>query len=170
MLSDSRSDRAARRHGHVPPEWVNPEATFFVTINCQKRGINQLTIGDLPAKLFSSVSHYHNTCRWWPEIVLLMPDHLHALVSFSWQPKNGMNTVLRDWKRYTARHFGIGWQRDYFDHRIRNKADHTDKWQYIRENPVRSGLVETYDQWTHVWFPDRIGWQGRESASAHRGN
>jgi REP element-mobilizing transposase RayT len=112
----------------------------------------------MPHRLFGSVTNYYEHRRWWPEMLLLMPDHLHALVSFSWDPKQGMNTVLGNWKRYTARKFGIGWQREFFDHRIRNDADHLEKWRYIRDNPVRAGLVEDPQQWPHVWFPERIGW------------
>ncbi|RYD31858.1 MAG: IS200/IS605 family transposase [Verrucomicrobiaceae bacterium] len=87
-----------------------------------------------------------------------MPDHLHALISFSWEPKLGMNQVLADWKRYVANRLGVSWQRDFFDHRIRSLEDHQSTWFYIRENPVRSGLVESYEQWPHVWLPDGIGW------------
>lgn len=161
MLPDHRPDRTSRGRQHVTPEWVPPEAVFFLTVNCQQRGVPQLTSGDLPTRLFGTISHYHGLKRWWPEMVLLMPDHLHALVSFSWEPKQGINSVMSDWKRYTARTFGIEWQRDFFEHRIRGDADHRDKWSYIRENPVRKGLVEVYDQWPHVWFPGRVGWQGR---------
>jgi putative transposase len=144
---------------------VSLDSVFFLTINCKHRGVSQLTGEDLPQRLFAAVSHYRDSQRWWPEIVLLMPDHLHALVSFSWEKKNGMQAVVGDWKRYTARAFGIDWQRDFFDHRIRDEADGSDKWDYIRENPVRAGLVERHDQWQHVWFPDGIGWsQGRVSA------
>ena len=69
-----------------------------------------------------------------------------------------MNRVLGDWKRYLATQFGVSWQRDYFDHRIRSEQAHQSTWYYIRENPVRAGLVETYDQWPHVWLPKQIGW------------
>ena len=91
-------------------------------------------------------------------MVLLMPDHLHALISYSWEKAQGMNRVIADWKRYAATQFGICWQRDYFDHRIRSQQDHQSTWSYIRENPVRAGLVKTYDQWPHVWLPTGIGW------------
>ena len=111
----------------------------------------------MPEKLFGSISHYVNQRRWWPEIVILMPDHLHALISFSWKEGQGMNAVIRDWKRYTARVFGVRWQRDYFDHRIRSEAGHQSTWFYIQENPVRAGLVEHSDCWPHVWLPGRNG-------------
>jgi REP element-mobilizing transposase RayT len=169
MLPESRPERATRGYGHLPPDWVAADATFFITLNCQVRGSSQLTCGDLPGKLFQSVAFYHEQHRWWPEMFLLMPDHLHALVFFSWEKGHGLHHVLADWKRYTARAFGIVWQRDFFDHRIRNDADHQDKWAYIRENPVRKGLVETFEHWPHVWFPDRIGWQGPTSGEGRQG-
>jgi len=176
MLPDSRPERKVRGETHVPPSWVENDATFFITINCQQRGLPQLTTGDIPTNLFESVSHYHRINRWIPELVLLMPDHLHALISFSWEPGQGINQVVGDWKRYLARQFGIVWQRDFFEHRIRSEADHQSTWVYIRENPVRAELVETYDQWPHVWLPDRIGWQagpdplGRDPTSGRSGS
>ena len=158
MLPESRPERESRGHRHLPPEWVDASATFFLTINCQERGRPQLTIGEIPRLLLDAVSFLHERRRWWPEIFLLMPDHLHALVSFSWENGQGLNHVVADWKRYTARQFGIAWQRDFHDHRIRSEADHQDKWAYIRENPVRKGLVDSYAQWPHVWFPAKRGW------------
>ena len=159
MLPESRPERESQESLHIPPEWVASDSTFFVTINCELRHHPQLTLPDIPEKLFSAVSHYRHSHRWWPEIFLLMPDHLHALISFSWDRKQGMDSVISGWKRYTARALGIEWQRGYFDHRIRNEADHQAAWCYIRENPVRAGLADSYDTWPHVWLPDRVGWK-----------
>lgn len=158
MSSEEHPSRGARGDSHIPPEWVATDAVFFITINCKPRGQNHLTAGDLPARLFDSITFLRDRRTWFPEMFLLMPDHLHALVSFSWEQDRGMNRVLADWKRYAATQFGISWQRDYFDHRIRSEQDHQSTWFYIRENPVRAGIVETYDQWPHVWLPNSIGW------------
>ena len=156
--------RKVRGASHIPPEWVEASAVFFITINCKPRGKNHLTTGDIPARLFESITFLQNRRTWFPAMVLLMPDHLHALISFSWEIDQGMNRVIENWKRFTATKLGIFWQRDYFDHRIRSEQDHQSTWFYIRENPVRAGLVETYDQWPHVWLPTGIGWpEGRDS-------
>ena len=158
MPSEEFSRRHTRGVSHIPPEWVSTEAVCFVTINCKPRGLKHLTTGDIPAGLFDSITFLSDRRAWFPEMVLLMPDHLHALISFSWEKVHGMNRVLIDWKRYVANKLGISWQRDYFDHRIRSEQDHQSTWFYIRENPVRAGLVETFDQWPHVWLPSGIGW------------
>ena len=158
MSSEEPPTRLARGTSHIPPDWVATDSTFFITINCMPRGSNHLTAGDLPKRIFGTITFLRDRRTWFPELVLLMPDHLHALISFSWEPKLSMNRVIADWKRYVATQFGISWQRDYFDHRIRSEQDHQSTWHYIRENPVRAALVETYDLWPHVWLPEQIGW------------
>lgn len=60
-----------------------------------------------------------------------------------------MSAVIRDWKRLTARRAGINWQRNYFDHRIRPGEGLQRKDDYIRQNPVRAGLVRHPDEWPH---------------------
>jgi putative transposase len=163
--------RQVRGSSHVPPEWVGTDSVFFVTINCKPRGRDHLTSGDIPARIFDSITFLRDRRTWFPEMVLLMPDHLHALISFTWEKLQGMNRVIADWKRFTAARFGIAWQRDYFDHRIRSDQDHQSTWDYIRENPVRAGLVTSYEQWPHVWLPSGIGWpkgQGLTSGQSGR--
>jgi putative transposase len=162
MTPEDLPCRRVRGASHIPPEWVDTSAVFFITINCQPRGTNHLTSGDITTGLFESITFLSDRHMGFPELVLLMPDHLHALISFSWEKKHGMNQVLSNWKRFTATKLGISWQRDYFDHRIRSEQDHQSTWFYIRENPVQAGLVETYDQWPHVWLPTGIGWSTGE--------
>jgi putative transposase len=80
-----------------------------------------------------------------------MPDHCHALLSFS--PEGEISKVIRNWKRWTARQLSIRWQVDFFDHRLRHEESFAEKFNYILANPVRQGLVPTADLWPHVWVP-----------------
>jgi hypothetical protein len=34
-----------------------------------------------------------------------------------------------------------------YDHILRNKKSYEEKWAYVRENPVRKGLVKTAAEW-----------------------
>lgn len=74
-----------------------------------------------------------------------MPDHLHALLTFL--NDKAMGTVVASWKGYQAKHFGIKWQDNYFDHRIRNQGELQEKAAYIRLNPVRKNLCLTEEAW-----------------------
>ena len=159
MPQESWPDRRKRRVSHMPPPWVDDHATFFITINCQIRGTEQLTMEATSQAVFESAEYLRATGKWFPEIVLLMPDHLHAMAAFSWEVGSGMSAIIENWKRYLATHHGVSWQRDFFDHRIRNEEDHSEKWAYIRENPVKAGLVDSFEEWPHVWRPETgLGW------------
>jgi hypothetical protein len=85
-----------------------------------------------------------------------MPDHVHGLICFP--SDQDLQRVISDWKRYIARNTGIRWQRDFFDHRIRNEESLAEKWNYIVQNPVRASLVTSAEEWPYVWFGrDGIG-------------
>jgi REP element-mobilizing transposase RayT len=154
MSHDELPNRKARRRSHVPPSWVEPHAVFFITINCQERGKKELTAGKTPLVILDSIRHHVKQGKWWPELVLLMPDHLHMLVSFRFETVDSPAPTIEQWKRFLARTSGIRWQRDFFDHRIRNAADHQDKRGYLLNNPERAGLVESDGQWPYVWTED----------------
>ena len=84
-----------------------------------------------------------------------MPDHLHAILSFS--RDLGIKTTVSNWKKYVATHHSVAWQRDFFEHRLRNEAELGEKTDYILMNPVRKGLCERMEDWIWVYRPnDRL--------------
>ena len=64
-----------------------------------------------------------------------MPDHLYAIIAFPREP--GMETTVKNWKRFVAGNHGVDWQRDFFDHRLRADHDLAERVSYILMNPVR---------------------------------
>lgn len=97
--------------------------------------------------MLGAADFYHEHTRWYVRLLLLMPDHLHALVAFPIQER--MTEVVRNLKSYTARNQAIAWQRGFFDHRLRDNEQMQLKAEYIRQNPVRKGLIETAEQWPY---------------------
>ena len=138
---------------HAVPAWIDSGAVYFVTVCAARRGVNALCVPDVADRLVESVRFRHRHAMWDVLVLTLMPDHLHLLARFD--PEPGMHRAITDWKRYTARTLGIDWQRDFFDHRIRNEGDVRDKAEYVRQNPVRAGLATTAESWPHTWTPDR---------------
>ena len=41
------------------------------------------------------------------------------------------------------------WQAGFFDDLLRNDESHTEKWEYVSENPARGGLVTRADRWPY---------------------
>lgn len=155
-LSNLGYDRilpSRRSLGHSVPPWVEEDAVFFVTIGCAERGRNQLAYPEFASLVSESLDRRRDLGQWWVLLFLLMPDHAHALVSFG--RGHAMSSVIADWKRFIARRGGVAWQRDFFDHRIRGYESLEEKHPYIRQNPVRAGLVTCPEDWPYVWTHTR---------------
>ena len=41
------------------------------------------------------------------------------------------------------------WQPGFFDHVLRSTEGYSEKWNYVRENPVRAGLVDHATNWPY---------------------
>jgi putative transposase len=133
---------------HDPPHLIGTSAAvFFVTICCKPKAVNQLCYPDVASKIFVAARHYHDLHHWSLPPLLLMPDHLHILASFSCEA--GMTKTVRTWKRYIAAQHRIRWQRDFFDHRLRSDESLTDKARYVLDNQIRAGLVERAEDWPY---------------------
>ena len=138
-----------KRLYHDTPSWVEKGSTFFITVNCRERGENTLCHVDVADMVFDSVEFRMRFGDWYPTLFLLMPDHCHGLIAFP--PNKRMQSVVENWKRYLARNHGLSWQISFFDHRIRSGCELNLKADYIRNNPVRAGLVDRPEAWPFVW-------------------
>ena len=38
----------------------------------------------------------------------------------------------------------------FFDHLLRSEESYAQKWDYVRENPVRAGLVKNVEDWPYA--------------------
>ena len=141
-----------QRLPHAVPQWVPDGSFFFITINCEPRGKNQLCRAGIGDILLSAVAHNHDRFIWHCRIALLMPDHLHAIIAFPQKP--GMKKTIEDWKKFLARQHGVSWQRDFFDHRLRDHHEEVAKTSYILMNPVRRGLCERAEEWIWIYRPN----------------
>lgn len=151
-MNNAPADYPTRdRPPHNPPGWVNSGALFFLTICCIPRGQNQLCLNPAAEIIFESVDFRQRRLDWHVTLLVLMPDHLHLLVSFP--PGGDMTKQITDWKSLLARKAGIQWQRDFFDHRLRNDENWEQKANYLRQNPVRGGLAARPEDWAYVWEP-----------------
>jgi REP element-mobilizing transposase RayT/mono/diheme cytochrome c family protein len=138
---------------HEPPRWLHPEdEIFFITICCMPRGKNALCHPDIARRIFNSVEFRNQNNNWYAHLVCLMPDHLHALISFPFEPP--MKQIIADWKRFLATKVKTEWQRDFFDHRLRKDESYREKADYIRANPVRAGFVRAPEDWPYFWQAD----------------
>jgi putative transposase len=76
---------------------------------------------------------------------VVMPNHVHAVFvqNAAWP----LEKIILSWKGFTARRInallgrtGGFWQRDYFDHLVRDGKHLANCIRYIRRNPAKAGL------------------------------
>ena len=84
----------------------------------------------------------------------LMPDHLHALVGLGTSGRT-LGEICGAFKSLSTRAYwswyeGKLWQRQFYDHIIRNEEDFFETVEYIKQNPVRRRLVESWEQWPYT--------------------
>jgi putative transposase len=82
-----------------------------------------------------------------------MPDHVHLFV------RGNYNFRLGRWIRALeqalakdaalSRAKGQMWEEGFFDHVLRTNDSYSQKWNYVRENPVRAGLVKSVADWPY---------------------
>ena len=78
-----------------------------------------------------------------------MPDHIH-LFAAPFPDGITMGAWIKATKafiRLSAKEIGINWQKGFFDHVLRSDESYSEKWEYVRQNPVRAGLVTTAGEW-----------------------
>ncbi|MGA2281605.1 MAG: transposase [Verrucomicrobiota bacterium] len=138
---------------HNIPLWVDPQkSVYFITINCQERGTNQLAKPEIAGLLLDSVRFRNEKFIWYAHVFLVMPDHVHALLSFP-PSENTIQEIVSKWKRWTARQLKIEWQRDFFEHRLRSDESWREKADYILANPTRKDLAKDLKDWPYLLFP-----------------
>jgi len=150
-----------RRHLNHSTPWDLEYPEFFLTICCQPRGLNQLCRPGVGERVLGAARHYHQIGKWHCELMILMPDHLHALISPG--RITCLDQMIRSFKSWTAKDTGIIWQTGFFDHRLRDGPSAAQKWKYVYENPVRAGLVKRSEEWPwrFIGGADRHGRAGR---------
>jgi hypothetical protein len=50
------------------------------------------------------------------------------------------------------------WQPHPFHHRLRRQESYAEKWNYVRENPLRKGLATIADDWPFQGMMESLRW------------
>ena len=136
---------------HKIPPWIEPGSRFHIRIRIGNISKVDLTTPVIAQALVSSINYYHEHMKWYAWLAVLMPDHLHAILSFP--VRLSMSKVIGEWKKFHASLLHIEWQSNYFDHRLRNDEEYTEKAYYVRMNPVRAQLCLKSEDWPWVVEP-----------------
>ena len=91
-----------------------------------------------------------------------MPDHIHIFIRIGRGGKLSVTVkFLREGiTKYLRRNNPDlrVWQPGFFDHVLRSGESYAEKWEYVRYNPVRAGLVKKPEEWLFQGEIETIVW------------
>jgi REP element-mobilizing transposase RayT len=91
--------------------------------------------------------------KWDIAAAVVMPNHVHILAAPHERDEKvgNLTGALKRWMRAPSVVKGSdwNWQAGSFDRLLRAEESAQEKWGYIRENPVRKGLVARWRDWPY---------------------
>jgi putative transposase len=152
--------RPDRRHPvHRPPsERFNRSIIVFVTVCTAKRR----KVLAAPEAHAAIVSGWNKASRWLVGRYVVMPDHIHFFCAPNDAEPPSLEKWIRFWKSLVTRavgeHSNTLWQRDHWDRQLRCGESYDQKWEYVRSNPLRHGLVKRTDDWPYQGTLNELRW------------
>lgn len=145
-----------QRHLQRLPFIWQQQPIFFVT-TCVAGRKPLLAKPDIHAILQDEWSEMRQRHGWAVGRYVVMPDHVHFFMAPGPSEATPLNQAIGKWKDWTAKRIlklsaGAAplWQPEFFDHRLRSKESLAEKWTYVRNNPVRAGLVAQAEEWSYA--------------------
>jgi REP element-mobilizing transposase RayT len=135
---------------HLAPFACNP-LVFLTTCAKGRRPLfaNEASF----SALYETWNRSADTDGWCVGRFVVMPDHVHLFARPATDAKP-LAAWTKSWKSISARRIAAVhavnppvWQPDYFDHFVRSADSYSEKWEYVRHNPVRAGLVTEAEHW-----------------------
>lgn len=142
------------------PQFQKADRAVFVTFR-------KLTRESLPEKARELVLQhclYEHGRRIELHAAVIMPDHVHLLFTALRDEKGWsipVHEIMKAIKGTSARDvnklLGVAgplWQEESFDHVLRSNESFQEKLEYIRQNPIRRGLVAEPEDYRWLWLAD----------------
>ncbi|MFN2623881.1 MAG: transposase [Chthoniobacterales bacterium] len=141
------------------PNWLpwEQQSVYFITFCIVKR---RHVLANRPAWQIV-LETFERLNQWTTLAAITMPDHLHILTA-PLDREASVSAYAKWFKRwfneaYCRPSVSDGapavqtwqWQEGCFDGLLRSDESLSAKWEYLRQNPVRAGLVKNPDDWPY---------------------
>lgn len=138
------------------PHWELGGNSYFITYRCASgMALNEAA----RTVVMDNWKHWHGK-RYLLHAAVVMSDHVHVIITPR-RKEDGiwfsLEEILHTNKGFTAHEInksmnrsGHVWQDERFDRIMRNEEEFIEKWNYMRDNPVKAGLVEKAED--YLWL------------------
>ena len=141
------------------PHWQEPGRVYFVTWRC-KDGV---VLNEEERTIALEAVRFWDTSKWIVYAAVILPDHVHLLSQPLPREEVGffdLAEIIHSVKSFSAQKIsqrrgvkGTIWQDERYDRIVRDEAEFLEKWQYIRNNPLKEGLASHSED--YPWLYER---------------
>jgi len=131
--------------------WIDCPIYFVTTCTFKRRPI--LVSKEVATIMIQELQTAHDRHAWAIGRYVIMPDHLHFFCSPELDAKT-LPTFMQAWKQWTSKRMtrelmlsGNSLAGRILRSRFAIERKLQQKWDYIRENLVRAGLVKASEEW-----------------------
>ena len=151
---------SSRRHPAQPPPLHLSDRSTIIFVTICVVGRRPILANQRSHRLITMTWLKANSWRVGQYVV--MPEHVHffcAPFDHTFSLKQWMafwkNQFTRDWPCQEEKPI---WQTDYWDTQLRRGESYANKWEYVRQNPVRRGLVLKPEDWPYQGALEILPW------------
>jgi putative transposase len=127
----------------APPRGNTGHSVYFITASTFQR--TPLFRREQMARLFVDVLfHYREHKNYLLHEFVLMPDHFHLLISPTLSLERSLQLIKGGFSYRAKKELGFTgeiWEKSFYDRRVRAAEGYYNFKQYIRQNPMKQGLV-----------------------------
>jgi putative transposase len=140
-----------------PNEWLQLQRRIFKEMESwldRAAYVPYFRDPNLATMVVEALEHRQRRGDWNLFEYVVMPNHLHLFFELG---RASLKDTLEDFKRWTghqAKKIALieskrFWQKEWFDHWSRSDEEDERIIEYIRQNPVRAGLVQSSVEWPY---------------------
>lgn len=138
------------------PDWNNYFRKFDEILDHSKSGPKWL-VEPVIAQVVMGTFHYWHEKSYRLIAYCIMSNHVHLMID---ETKRPLFRILQSIKRYTARETNLlldrtdqpFWQKETYDHVIRDEGDLTYQFNYLIQDPATAGIVTKWQDYPYTYL------------------
>jgi putative transposase len=101
------------------------------------------------------VQSWKQASHWAVGRYVILPDHIHLFCAPTSDHSLPVDRWATFWRSLVSKSWPYPseqdiWQRGFWDTQLRTGDSYDEKWEYVRQNPVRHKLVSQADDWPYA--------------------
>ncbi len=135
-------------------------ARFDTALDTEASGNHYLKQPEAAKIVANALAHYDGK-EYDLVCFCIMSNHVHVLYTLL-EDSRDISEIMHSIKRFTARELnklfkreGQFWQHESYDRVVRNQKEFENIIRYILNNPVKAGLVESWEKYPYTYWRDQ---------------